>query len=398
MSANELKYFVISDTTEKYDEINKNILKTANIYYFLIKNYSSKLNQIERALPDISIKQLLEHFHYLIKELVKIINDLLIEKINLETIKKYEEESIEIFQEPLIQKKKNIVTNKNLDMFSKSSNYYINKNSPKKEKKPKKNINISLNKNNENGNLISKKINSQKEIIPLNIISPKTNKEYNGTLSFFNININNNSNIKTYEQNSNKKKKENNKLLSLSYNNLKMMPNNIVSKNNSNHIYYNNNYTIDEELNDDYNSGNNQMQTYVTTKYNFDDESLSEYKKQRIENLSVNNSLRKEFNDKKNKNMRNNIKNEYYFKSFSHNLLNSFSNDKEDFSYRKRANTSNNLFKSNLFRNLSKNEIYCIPYVYNGKINVPSKLTKKIYNSSYKKLNNYKKKRNSSSS
>ena len=399
MFSNELKFFVISDMSQKYDEINKNLLKITNLYYFLIKNYSSKLAQIEKLFNDINIKQLLENQNHLIRELVKIINNLLIEKINTEMIRKYEEESIETVDESFNQKSKNIITNKNLDMFAKQ-----NKNYSKKAKKSKVNNNINNSKI-ENNNLISKKINNQKEIIPLNIISPKTYREYNGTLSFFNININNNSNIKTYEPHP---KKAKNKLSSKSCNNLKMMHNNILSKNNNfNNIYcnMNNTYTIDEEGNDDYNSGNNEDKNSVNNNYDNENYSMlemSDNKKQKREYTHGNNS---EIDYKRNFH-KIPIKSEIYFKSFPNILKDSFNNDKEDFSYKKRCHTTENFFKSNLynlnrnnlFRKFSKKEIYSVPYFYNGKINSPSKLTKKIYNSSYKKLSNYTKKRHYTSS
>jgi hypothetical protein len=104
MYVNELKSFVISDTSQKYEEINKKIIKFSKIYFTLSKNNPSQLNKNQNINNEINIKQLLDNQHNIIKELVKIINDILIEKINSEVVKKLEGQSFDISDEPLEQK------------------------------------------------------------------------------------------------------------------------------------------------------------------------------------------------------------------------------------------------------------------------------------------------------
>ena len=213
MNSNELKYLVISDTSQKYDKINKKILKFAKIYFNIMNNYSSEIISFEKNnnffyFGDIKLKELLENQYILIKELVRIINDILLDKINNEVLKKFEDQSSDSFDEPLLQK--NNITNKKIKMLytpdysnNKSKGFDRNKKEIKNEIKNNIKKNIKNNyKNNKNNNLISQKLLQQKEIIPLNIIYPKTNNEYNGTLSFFNMNTNNNNtyNYKLYEK------------------------------------------------------------------------------------------------------------------------------------------------------------------------------------------------------
>ena len=45
--------------------------------------------------------------------------------------------------------------------------------------------------------------------------------------------------------------------------------------------------------------------------------------------------------------------------------------------------------KENLLK-LVKTRVYSVPYINKGKINIKSRLTKEILNTSYKKLNKYK--------
>ena len=198
MLSNELKYLVISDTTKKYEEINKKILKFSKIYFYLMKNYSLQLIQIEKLFinnnnsGDINIIKLIENQHKIIKELVKIINDTLLEKINTEVIKKLEKKSLEPFYDPSAQKK--IVKNKNLNImsnsnhFSKKPKFYVHNNKKENIYPGNSNLKNNLNKSVDD-NLISKKLLNQQKIIPLNIITPKTNNEFNGTLSYFNIKV-----------------------------------------------------------------------------------------------------------------------------------------------------------------------------------------------------------------
>ena len=227
MYVNELKSFVISDTSQKYEEINKKIIKFSKIYFTLSKNNSSQLNKNQNINNEINIKQLLDNQHNIIKELVKIINDILIEKINSEVVKKLEGQSFDISDEPLEQKsnttnicsvsnysidkpyykqynikeklcepinnKKNIINNKNNIINNKNNINSIINNNKKSVKRIKNNLNKSVDEN-----LIAKKLLNQKKIIPLNIITPRTDNEFSGALSFLNININNKVNNYNY--------------------------------------------------------------------------------------------------------------------------------------------------------------------------------------------------------
>ena len=124
MNTYDLKNFVISDRNQKYEEINKKILKIAKIYFNIINNYSHKiiLNESKdnkyNIFEELKIKQLLESQNNLIKELVKIINNILLESINSDVIKKCEGQSLEIQDESLYQK--HIIINRNLNQLLKS--------------------------------------------------------------------------------------------------------------------------------------------------------------------------------------------------------------------------------------------------------------------------------------
>ncbi len=417
MLSNELKYLVISDTTKKYEEINKKILKFSKIYFYLMKNYSLQLIQIEKLFinnnnsGDINIIKLIENQHKIIKELVKIINDTLLEKINTEVIKKLEKKSLEPFYDPSAQKK--IVKNKNLNImsnsnhFSKKPKFYVHNNKKENIYPGNSNIKNNLNKSVDD-NLISKKLLNQQKIIPLNIITPKTNNEFNGTLSYFNINYNNKmNNFKPYEKYSFKKFEKNsikpiNNFEILLKNKLKNKNNSYLKTSNiSNSSYYmNNNYIIDEEINDN-NFENNQKQISITTNNNEDESStlpeMLSKRKQRIKYRSPK-TLSSEKTIKNSRNI-SNFNNDYFLNSITNSTLNSFFDKNDDLNYSKRSNTSFNFFKTNLnninkdnnyLLKFGKNRIYSVPYINNGKINSPSKFTKQILSNSYRKIKKYK--------
>ena len=418
MYSNELKYFVISDRTQQYDKINRNILKIAKIFFNVIKNYSSELLLIDtkfNLLGDIKIKQLLENQNKIIKDLVKIINDILLEKINNEVVRKYEGQSLDTLEEPdkpLYQK--GIITNKNLNLIHKP-NYnivksYNNKNN-KKEVKYKNNNNYNYNYNKKrtkhstkslDENLISKKILNQKEIIPLNVIFPKSNNEFSGTLSFFNLNSNKyTTNFKPYDKYSNK-----------SYDlNQSFKPNKNFEtiirqepKDKKYPYYNNNNYTIDEEKYDNY-SGINERQTSITSNNNFDEEygnmpQMMNSKKKKIKYRTIkDSSSEKSLN--KNRSMSNlktiPTKSDYFMNSFPTFTINSNTDKNDDISYKKRCHTTFNFFKPNLFnfkdknilKKVTKTKLYSEPYINNGIIYSPSNYTKNFLNASYNKINNY---------
>ena len=420
MFSNDFKYFVISDTTQKYEEINKKILKFTKIYFNLTKNYYTQLIQIENKINnynnfgEIKITQLIENQHKIIKELVKIINDIFLEKINSEVIKKLEGKSLNTRYEPLTQKK--IIMNKNLDIFShsnyfsKTSNYIQNN---KKEKIYKDNNYIKNNiiknniKNNLNkkidDNLISRKLNDQKKIIPINIITPRTNNEFNGAISFLNINSNNIiNNFKSSDKYSYKK---------IEYSPIKTISNfdnnkSLLKHNNINNIsyYMNTNYTIDEEKTDNYSTNERQI-TIISNNNDEDDNStlpdMLTLRKKRIKYRSPNTKpSEKNLNNNRNYNKHfTPSKSELHIKIPPTSFLSSFNKNSEDCHYNKRSNTSFNFFKSNLCNmdkekgnllKVVKTRMYSVPYINNGKINTKSRLTKEILNTSYKKLNKFK--------
>ena len=417
MYTNELKYFVISDTTQKYEEINKKIITISKIYFYITQKYSYQLNQIEYKINnnndnDINIKQLLDNQHNIIKELVKIINNILIEKINNEVIHKLEGQQFDISNEPIKQKNKSrnisqpIYIQNNISekvyMQNKKSNKNIKNNGVKKG--IKNNFNKSVDEN-----LIAKKLLNQKKIIPLNIITPKTGIEFNGALSFLKNNKNNKvNNYKPYKQISKEKiEKSPINLVSKSSNKQEILNQNSLKNNNNNISFFmNNNYTIDEEKNDNY-SRNNDRQYIVMTNNNLDEElpEVLNRRKQKIKyrNGYIYSSDRDIFRNKSLNYIPS--KSEHYLNTNSSFLNFTLSNSTErytDFSSKKRSNTSLNFFKSNLINILSKDnkyviksnksKVYSIPYINNGKIITPTKYTKDIYNNSYKKLNHYQKK------
>ena len=458
MYVNDLKSFVISDTSQKYEEINKRIIKFSKIYFTLSKSISSQSNKNHNSNNEINIKQLLDNQHSIIKELVKIINDILIEKINSEVVKKLEGQSFDISDEPLelksnttnicsvsnysidkpyykqynIKEKLCEPTNNKNNINQKKNNInnhknYINNikniinNNKKSVKRLKNNLNKSLDEN-----LIAKKLLNQKKIIPLNIITPRTDNEFSGALSFLNININNKvNNYKPYKKFTNYKIEPSStqKVIKSFANNFDKTKNNLHIRTNNNYNilsshYMNNNYTIDEEKMDK-NSGNNEGQTSITSHNNIEDENFSEAfnkRKQKIKYRMGNSHS----GDKDNRNIYhmnnlnkiktlNNInsKVEYFLNtnsSFPNFNGSNLTERLDNIPYHhQRSNTAFNFFKSN-FNNLlnkdnkfllkpSKSTLYSIPYINNGKVIKPSRFTKEIYNNSYLKITKYQKKR-----
>ena len=420
MFSNELKNLVISDKSKKYEEINKKIIKFSKIYFYLLQNYSPQLFQIDKVINfknfgEIKITQLLENQHNIIKELVRIINEIIIEKINSEVIKKLEENSTETFctcSEPIEEKR--LYTNNNSSVSSyKSKNIYIQ--NIRNENKNKENNSIKKNNPNKSvdHNIITKKITNQRKIIPLNIITPKTNYEFNGALTFLNINNNKISDSKPYEIYLNKKKeiypknpvnvfdivykkkiKNKNKNKSCMKNKSKSCVNH-----NDNYLcrnFLNSNYTIDEEKIEK-NYDNNERQISIITNMEEESSTLPEMLNKKKKSIKYRNEKIA------NKNRKNDIpfKNENNRSYVIFNTLSNFTERSEGFNYHKRNNTSFNFFRPKNFSfnkydqiilKLAKHKVYSVPYINNGKINSPSKLTKNILGAYYKKLKDYNKK------
>ena len=311
---NDLKYYVISDSSQKYDEINQVIIKFTKLYFFTMKNHSYQISQIENKINEynvngeVKIKQLLENQQNIIKELIKIINNFLLEKKNNEVVKKLEDqmkmdkfdkiEKKDINENNLPLKIKNIITNNNVHCFVPSHYSLVkscyNKNNPnnikerininnsiENAKNPSTNETIRSNLTKSTDDRINKKkVINQKKIIPLNVIAPKSGVEFNGALSFLNIksskqkgkkkifrkflnkdmshtgnNTTKPAKKKLFKSMSTSEVTSSNKPNTINKNSLSLKINNI-NNNANNHYnphYYNmnNNYTIDEEKNDD---------------------------------------------------------------------------------------------------------------------------------------------------
>ena len=79
---NDLKYYIISDNTPKYNVVNNKIIKFTKLFFYTMKNHSYHITQIENKINEynvkgeVKIKQLLENQQNIIKELIKIINEI----------------------------------------------------------------------------------------------------------------------------------------------------------------------------------------------------------------------------------------------------------------------------------------------------------------------------------
>jgi hypothetical protein len=450
LGINDLKYYVITDMTPKYDEINRKIIKFTKLYFNTMKNHSFQISQIENKLNEynikgeVKIKQLLENQQNIIKELIKIVNNCLKEIRNNEILKKNEEYF------PL--KQKNIIMNNNLHIFTvphypnsiTKANYSKNKTKEKRTNTSENYKNTTTNDTLRTSNINKsvedktnhKNILNQKKIISLNVIAPKSGNEYNGTLSYLNIkpskqnkknlfgkfvnkektkkNTNNNNvKHKIFKSMSsseiNYKPKINNK------NNLYLQTNNIS---NNNPIYINNNYTIDEEKNDiEGISLINERQNSISSSninenYGNLPHILTKRKKRIKYRIGGGKILltEKDLNGKGLARVKSAkeipIKNDFflnYNSSFPNFTITNSSVDKNsDFSFNRRSNSSLCIFNGNLnniIRENNKaikkldNEIYSIPYINNGKRIIPTRYTKEVLNKSYKILNKYEQKR-----
>ena len=444
---NDLKYYVISDMTPKYDEINRKIVKFTKIYYNTMKNHSYQISQIENKLNEYNIKgevkinQLLENQQIIIKELIKIINNCLKEIRNNENLKKSEEYF------PL--KQKNIIMNNNLHIFT-MPHYSITKNNYSKNKTKEKRTNTndnyknittndSIRTNNINKS-VEDKINhknilNQKKIISLNIIAPKSGNEYNGALSYLNIKPSKQNKNKIFgkfvnkeiKKNTNNNKLKNKIFKSMSTSEIKYKPklNNKINLylktnniSNNNPYYINNNYTIDEEKNDiEGISINNERQNSISSSnmnenYGILPHILTKRKKRIKYRIGTGKILitEKDINGKGLLRVKSAkeipIKNDFYlnynssFPNFTN--TNSSIDKNSDFSFNRRSNSSLCIFNGNL-NNIIKennkaskkfeNEIYSVPYINNGKRIIPTRYTKEVLNKSYKILNKYEQKR-----
>ena len=424
LNLNDLNSYVIYDDTKKYDKINQIIIEEAKNYYKTMKNHSYQITQIENKLNEynikshINIKELLQRQQNIIKELVNIINHLLSSYITPDNniIRNNNRNN----NNSIVKNKKN-KNDKNINNFK--VNTHLNNSIDKSQILLLKNSKLNIKKyfNNKNFN---KPINSvdrnlhkrnnntksitNKNIIPLNIVSLKSINDLKYNPDSININFFDNNNNKFEKKYLNKQqiKKEieiSNKKLFKSgssseiSNKTKINKNNLYIKTNefgdSEQFYRN--YTIDEE-------GNN-------LSFNYDQEKQSLlYNRTEIDgnlpNLLSKPKIIKKTKYRSAKKIP--LKEEYYlinnytFTNF--NFTNSTSN-KSTGNLNNRNNSSTTVMNSNLnriFKNYNNSQkkfeqqIYSMPYINNGIQIIPTRITKEVLSSSYKVLNKYKNKRN----
>ena len=424
LNLNDLNSYVIYDDTKKYDKINQIIIEEAKNYYKTMKNHSYQITQIENKLNEynikshINIKELLQRQQNIIKELVNIINHLLSSYITPDNniIRNNNRNG----NNSIVKNKKN-KNDKNINNFK--VNTHLNNSIDKSQILLLKNSKLNIKKyfNNKNFN---KPINSvdrnlhkrnnntksitNKNIIPLNIVSLKSINDLKYNPDSININFFDNNNNKFEKKYLNKQqiKKEieiSNKKLFKSgssseiSNKTKINKNNLYIKTNefgdSEQFYRN--YTIDEE-------GNN-------LSFNYDQEKQSLlYNRTEIDgnlpNLLSKPKIIKKTKYRSAKKIP--LKEEYYlinnytFTNF--NFTNSTSN-KSTGNLNNRNNSSTTVMNSNLNRIFKNNnnsqkkfeqQIYSMPYINNGIQIIPTRITKEVLSSSYKVLNKYKNKRN----
>lgn len=478
---NDLKYYVISDETKKYNEVNHKLIKLVNLYFYTMKNHSYQLNQIENKLNEyningeVKIKQLLENQQNIIKELIKIINNFLLEKRNSELAKKFEEQIIidkndkinKIDYKLPLKQKKVMRNNNNFHIFDQlCHNHKKSNNKHSKNFKEKNNINENTKNISTNETLKSnitksvedkintlytinpKRIINQKKLIALNIVAPKSGKEFKGALSFLNVKLSiQKRKKKLFGKFLNREIKESSKpnkkklIKSKSTSEMTFIPKiiykpntnlnknlylkiNNISNNNPYNIKINNYYTIDEEKNDNINGKNesitmiNDRQSSISSCNLYENNSnLAQIFTKRKKKIKYRGNSRKgrisSTEKDNNKNMvriKNTkeipLKTDFYLNtnsSFPNFTLTNTSLDKlGNITYNKRSNSSLTFFNGNLnnyknkdnkFINKFETEIYSVPYIINGKRILPSRFTKEVLSSSYKKLNKYEEKR-----
>ncbi len=455
----ELKYYVISDFSQKYEDINKKIIFITKLYFNTMKNNSYLLSQIEIKLNEynvkgeVKIKQLLERQQSLIKELIKIINNIIFESRNSQISKKLEEQlQLDCF--PL--KQKNIITTTNNCHIFSQPHYILDKPKHLKKNVKEKRINLNENlksistnetiKNNKTKSVDDKNVKKiikqkkAKKVVALNVIAPKNGNEFNGALSFLNIKSSNQNNKKVLfgkfvnkDKSKKKTKPLKQKILKsmssseISYkpkviinkNNLYLKTSNIGNNNNPSFINNNNNYTIDEEKNDNNITLINERQNSIGNSQIIDNYGMLPHiltkRKKRIKYrggkvLLTDNNINNNKNIMRVKSAKEiPVKTELYittntsFYNFNQNNNNNFTPFEKNgnLSYKKRSKSSLSLltsdndfkekFKSN--KKIDTNDIYSVPYINNGRRITPSRFTKEVLNNSYKILNKYAQKR-----
>lgn len=426
LSRNDLKYYIIKDNTKKYDEINLKIMNLAKTYFKTMKNHSFQITQIENKLNEyniksnIKIKQLMQNQQLLIKELINIINNILLKKTSPEDIllgndNKSEKCSIENnkTQSKTINNLKTNFPTKIILIKDSDVNEEKEKINMKKYLKTltKNNQNNSIDRNHNNKSCRTK-ISNKNKMIPLTINSLKTIDDMTNNSEL--------NNMKYFVNNKNKygkkilNKQQIKKEIELSYKKLikskstseisnksKKISNTSYSKttnqmNNykNNPGYSNGNYTIDEERNINSLNSDHERQTsgYNRTAYN--DGSLPNLLSKPNETKKIKYRIVKGIPLKEEFYLINN----YTFTNF--NITNtSLHKSADNFCSRNNhpiiflntnINNVNNLLRNNSSVKKIRKKVYSIPYINNGIQIFPNRYTKEVLNSSYKILNKYK--------
>ena len=390
LNNNELKHYIITDSSKIYEEINQKITNIAKTYFKTMKNYSFQISQIESKLNEYNIKNEVNSSSFIPnnkKINYKKINNLKINIPQNNSISKNTSNSVsksgrkekliikEYIKKTEINNKKNKIARNIKDVFNKtkSSNF-------SKDKMISLNITSlrTLNDLKTNPNLINikyfKKNNkflNKKFIKKLQLKDDIENTHKNLYKSMSASEIPN-------------KKKIINKQLYLK----------TASCTNHNPYYLNNNnYTIDEERNnysfnyehDRQTSGNNKKENDGSLA-----NLLSQPKKiKKVRYRAVKTvPLKEEFY----------LINNYTFTNF--NITNTSTHKSVDNSYN-RSNSSlvffnsnlNNLLRNNHSIKKINNNFYNIPYINNGIQIIPTRITKEILTGSYKIVNKYKNKK-----
>ena len=424
LNNSDLKNYIIFDNNNKYNEINKKILKITKIYFKTMKNNSFQITQIENKLNEyntknsIKIKQLLENQQSIIKDLINIINKILSYKIPTEsniTTQDHKIENISTFKDKNDKQSINNLKINFLPYKSFAKNYCMNDETKKINKKNYSEVKINKAENNiiknKKNRISGSEIKNKSKIISLNIASLKEVNDLKKNSELINmkyLNINKNRiEKKLLDKQLIKKEIElsNKKLFkSINTSEISNKPN-VVNHNlsvktfnlsNSNNRNLNYNYTIDEERND---ISLNYDQERQNPKYNrsYNDGSLPNLlfkpnKQKKVKYRSVKSiPLKEEYYLINNYTFTNfNITNTSSYKSIdnSHNS----SNNSQIF-LRTNINNINNILNNNGFSKKGVKKFYSSPYINNGIQIVPTRYTKEVLNSSYKIINKYKKQR-----
>ena len=202
INKNDLKTQIIIDNKKRYEYINQRIIQVDKLYFKTMKNHSFQITQIENKINEyniksnIKIKQLLQNQQNLIKDLIKIINQILLHKEIAETTSTGNENISSISSirpDSKINNKKNFQNMKKdiplINSCAKNKMLNCEKGKLNKNNYPKKaNNNKPINSNNRNQNNRNNKINelNKNKFISLNIVSLKSINDLKNSSDIFN--------------------------------------------------------------------------------------------------------------------------------------------------------------------------------------------------------------------